>query len=57
MYISILNIFNKPCQCRSTDYLAGDTLVEVLRVHQQRYRPSDSNKDEGFKFSTQYAFL
>ena len=52
MYISILNIFNKPCQCRITDYLAGDTLMEVLRVHQQRYRPSDSHKDEDFKFST-----
>ena len=52
MYISILNIFNKPCQCRITDYLADDTLVEVLIVHQQRYRPSDSHKDEDFKFST-----
>ena len=25
LYISIINISNKPCQCRSTDYWADDT--------------------------------
>ena len=35
------NICNKPCQCRNTDYWAND----LLKVHQQRYRLSNHNKN------------
>jgi len=26
LYISVINISNKPCQCRNTDYWEDDTL-------------------------------
>jgi hypothetical protein len=39
------NISNKPCQCRSTDILGG-WYPPGLIVHQQRYRPRDSNKHD-----------
>ena len=47
------NISNKPCQCRNTDYWAND----LLKVHQQRYRLSNNNKNVDIKFRAHHAFL
>ena len=34
MLLSTITIFNKPCQCRSTDYLAVDTVEDKLSTNQ-----------------------
>jgi len=42
----MIDITNKPYQCRSTDYWADDALGD----YQHRYRPSDNNKNVDIKF-------
>ena len=48
-----MNISNRPCQFRSTNYWADD----VLRNSKQRFLPSDSNKNVDIKFIAYDAFL
>jgi len=35
----------------------ADKYIQGLMVHQQRYHPSDSNKNVGIKFSVHNTFL
>ena len=37
MHISVINISNKPCQCRSTDYWADDTFGILKHVNKKTY--------------------
>jgi len=46
VYIAIIHIYYKPCQCQSTVYWVNDTwgiTTNKVMTHKQRYRPSHSN--------------
>jgi hypothetical protein len=49
MYISIVNIFNKPCQCRNTDYKVdyplGVIVIKTLISKHDNSQTVLSNKE------------